>query len=79
MTQYADEVDRANNIAQAITDEAVELVRRAAAPEQDPNNLDPYCCDCGEEIEEGRLKLLKKRCFGCQTKYERKQQLYVGR
>lgn len=73
--QFADPIDQANEVAQNHTDDAIAAVRRAGAPEQDPNDLDPYCCDCGSEIEEGRLALLKKRCFACQTIHEKKEKM----
>ena len=79
MEHSADQLDRANDIAQSHTDEAVDAVRRAAAPEQDPDCCDPDCCDCGEEIEAARLKLLRKRCVSCQSRFERRQSMYAGR
>lgn len=79
MDRSADQIDRANDIAQSHNDEAVEAARRAAAPEQNPDDIDPYCCDCGEEIEAARLQMLKKRCFSCQTIFEKRSSLYAGR
>lgn len=71
MTEHmADEIDRANHLAELATQDSVAHYRRLAAPEQDPDNIDPECVDCGEEIEEARLLMLKKRCFSCQSAKE---------
>jgi len=75
MAEHSDPIDHANDTAQFFTDEAVEAVRRRSAPEQDPNNLDPCCCDCGEDIEPGRLAMYKKRCITCQTRFEMKEKM----
>ena len=77
MDRSSDQIDQANDIAQAHNDEAIDAVRRAAAPEQDPNNLDPECCDCGELIEPARLNLYKKRCLSCQKIKENKDRMYA--
>jgi len=74
--QYSDLIDRANYIAEAATQEAVDHVRRLAAPEQDPDDLDPDCVDCGNPIEEVRLQMLKCRCVSCQTIKEKKEKMY---
>jgi RNA polymerase-binding transcription factor DksA len=71
-----DEVDHANELADAFREHQLRLVSLMSAPEQDPSNLNPYCCDCGVEIEEGRLKLLKKRCLHCQALFERRNKLF---
>lgn len=73
----ADVLDQATEVAQQATDDAIAHYRRLAEPEQDPNNIDPDCCDCGEPIEDGRLALLKKRCLSCQNKYENRRRLYA--
>jgi RNA polymerase-binding transcription factor DksA len=74
--KHADHLDHAAQVTEAATNEAVERYRRLAAPEQDPNNLNPNCTDCERPIEAGRLALNKKRCFQCQTEFERDQKLY---
>jgi len=79
MERTSDELERASNIALAHDEESIAAVRRLAAPEQDPSNIDPDCVDCGEEIEEGRLELLYCRCFRCQTLKERKDKTYAKR
>ena len=73
----ADILDQASEVAQQATDDAVARYRRLAAPEQDPDDIDPYCCDCGGEIEPGRLELLKKRCFQCQTLFENRRKFHA--
>lgn len=76
MERHADHLDHAAQVTEAATTDAVERYRRLAAPEQDPDNIDPCCALCGEDIEVGRLELLKKHCFACQTKLERNKKLY---
>jgi RNA polymerase-binding transcription factor DksA len=78
MTEHmADEIDRANHLAELATQDSVAHYRRLAAPEQDPDNLDPYCADCGDEIEDARLLMFRMRCFGCQSAKEKREKQHA--
>lgn len=75
--RHSDPLDQANDVAQDFVDGRVEEYRRLAAPEQNPDNIDPDCSSCGEPIEEGRLALLKCRCLSCQVIWENKRRMYA--
>lgn len=79
MERTADELERASNITLEQEAEAIAAVRRLAAPEQDPNNIDPYCIDCGLDIEPQRLKHLRARCFCCQDRKEKHEKRFARR
>lgn len=74
---FADDIDRANHLAEMATNDAVDAVRRRAAAEQDPDNLSIECQDCGEDIEPARLQMLRCRCFKCQTNKELREKQYA--
>lgn len=77
MREVGDEVDQANELAERETANHLYLARKKARPEQVPRSDGSYlftdCFDCGDPIEEGRLKLGKVRCFSCQTAVERER------
>lgn len=80
-SQFSDEIDRANFIADMANQEAVEHYRYLARPEQqkdaEGNWETSECVDCGKDIEDGRLAMGKVRCFDCQTIKEKKERLYA--
>lgn len=79
--RFADVISQANHIAEMVNSAAVNAERakaaQALAPEQNPDDVDPYCVDCGEEIETGRLAMFKCRCFACQSLKEKKEKMYA--
>jgi RNA polymerase-binding transcription factor DksA len=75
--RFTDQIDHANHLADLATQEAVAKWRKLAAPEQDPDNIDPDCADCGLPIEEGRLALLRCRCISCQSIKEKKDKQHA--
>lgn len=69
----SDDIDRANELAQRITDAALEEVQRRAAPERRPvgaTAAHSECEDCGDDIPPERLTLGKIRCVYCQRVLE---------
>jgi RNA polymerase-binding transcription factor DksA len=74
--RHADPLDEAAALSSAITDAAIEEVRRANAPETHPDFDGKSCVECGELIPRERLALGKVRCVHCQSRLElrRKQQ-----
>ncbi len=71
-----DVLDRASNLTQEITDNAIAEQRRKARPEQEQNPDGSWpvteCVECDAEIPPGRLVLGKIRCVYCQEILERK-------
>jgi len=64
----ADEVDIANEQNQFFSDLAIQKARQNTGPKLEPQE---ECYACGEEFEEGSLKLF---CNGkCAADYERKK------
>jgi RNA polymerase-binding transcription factor DksA len=68
--RHADPLDEAAALSSAITDAAIEEVRRANAPETHPDFDGESCVDCGELIPKERLALGKVRCVHCQGRLE---------
>jgi phage/conjugal plasmid C-4 type zinc finger TraR family protein len=70
-----DVLDRASNLTQETTDNAIAEQRRKAAPQQvqNPDGSWPVteCLDCDLAIPEGRLKMGRIRCVECQSAVER--------
>lgn len=69
----ADDIDRANELAQMQNDSSIAKVRNAALPEQVQVNGEwpkRECEDCGDEIPAARLALAKIRCIYCQHRLE---------
>lgn len=77
MEKFSDDLDRASAMEQETTEAFVSEARRAAAPEQDPDNVTTECASCGGEIEPGRVMMLKKYCFTCQTELEKRRKQYA--
>jgi hypothetical protein len=70
----ADDLDRASELTQTLTDAYINGVRNLAAPEQvqRPDGSWPVTeCECGETIPQGRLLLGKIRCVACQADLEK--------
>jgi len=76
MERHADPLDRASDFELETTEAHISEARRAAAPEQDPDNLVTECADCGEAIEPGRLIMFKRLCFSCQIELEKRRKQY---
>lgn len=78
---YADEIDRANHLAEIANESAVADARRVAGPEQEQNADGTWptleCVECGEPIELGRLQLGRVRCFECQNEIEKRKRRYA--
>ena len=74
--RHADPLDEAAALSSAITDAAIEEVRRANAPETHPDFDCEHCVDCEVQIPKERLALGKVRCVQCQSRLElrRRQQ-----
>lgn len=70
-----DVLDRASNLTQELTDNAIAEQRRRARPEQVQNADGSWpvtnCVDCEVEIPQARLALGKIRCVDCQGILER--------
>lgn len=77
--RHTDPLDQASAVTEDLVAGAVEARRRAAAPQQEPNERGeyphPYCVeeDCGVELPIERLKLGRVRCVDCQTRIEKRQ------
>lgn len=73
---YADELDRAAAIADAINTEGVDKSREFMKPQQerDENGEWPIkeCVDCDDELPVERLNLARIRCVTCQEKLEKR-------
>lgn len=73
--RVADDLDRAAEVTQQLTQDSLERVQRAAAPEQTQNEDGswpyPDCNLCDEPIPAARLALGKIRCIACQHRWER--------
>lgn len=71
----ADDLDRAAELTQQLTDAYISNARSKARPGQ-VQNADgswptPDCIDCEEPIPEARLRLGCLRCIDCQTIWEK--------
>lgn len=75
MENYADEIDRANMIANVFLSEAVEEVARRCAPETHPDFDGTHCVECGDDIPAERLNLGRIRCVYCQERIEKLSKL----
>lgn len=74
-----DPLDQAAEAAQARLDEHIRHVRERTAPERRPDGngqYDPYCEDCGLEIEPARQRSGRCRCFHCQSLLEKRIKTY---
>lgn len=71
-----DQIDRANEIAQAERDAGVRKIVMAVAGEGLAD-----CEDCSDAIEEARRKAVPsaRRCVGCQAAAERRAALHAAR
>ena len=71
----ADDLDRAAELTQRLTDSYVSAARSLSKPEQvqNPDGTWPYpdCVDCGAEMRPERLKLQRCRCVDCQESSEK--------
>lgn len=82
LDRYTDPVDQASQITDDATNDAVAAIRRAAAPEQVPDENGTYAhthCieeDCGEELPIERLRLGKVRCVTCQSLRDKRASVY---
>lgn len=76
-----DHLDRATNLTQEMTDNAIAEQRRKARPEQVQNADGSWpvteCVDCEIEIPAGRLALGKIRCVECQSLAERRARGWI--
>lgn len=76
MTNHADPIDKASELADAFTEHSIQAVQARNKPEQvkNPDGTWPHeeCVDCGEDIPTPRLELGKVRCIHCQTLKEKK-------
>lgn len=81
MESHPDPIDRASEVTDEITQDAIDRYRRLAAPEQvrreDGSWPHTDCQSCGDDIEEGRLEMGKLLCFRCQTIKEKRAKGYV--
>lgn len=69
--RFADEADKASNVAQISQEEAMDRFHRRK--EKAPVDFDGrHCVDCGEPIPELRLKTGAFRDIGCQQRHESK-------
>lgn len=70
-----DDIDRANEIAQAERDAGVRRIVFAVAGKGSDD-----CRDCSEAIEEARKRACPSatRCVGCQAAAERRARLHAG-
>ena len=70
----ADEIDRANDLAEHALERALNAQRKRAATDlRQPTDLVGVCTDCGEPIDQARMHALPEacRCVGCQTAHEK--------
>jgi RNA polymerase-binding transcription factor DksA len=73
--RHADPLDEAAALSHALTDAAIDEVRRANAPETHPDFDGEHCLDCDVAIPAGRLALGKIRCVHCQERLELRRKL----
>lgn len=77
MRDYADDIDKASELAQLMNDAAVADAMAKNKPEQiqNPDGSWPQseCEDCGEPIGAARQALAKIRCITCQEVLEKKR------
>lgn len=77
MTAEADDLDRASELSQRMTDSSILRVRKLVKVEQIQNADGTWptceCVDCGDAIPPLRLAMAKIRCVECQTLVERGQ------
>lgn len=76
--ELTDEADRANVIETIFQESALRDAQRRAAPETHPDFDGEHCVDCGENIPQARLKLLKVRCVDCQSVRERYLKMFAS-
>lgn len=70
---FADQFDMATHLEQMHAEESLKNARALAAPETHPDFDGATCVECGDRIQEGRLKLGKVRCVYCQQDLEAKR------
>lgn len=77
---FADDIDRAAQVAAWANDEAIKRQQHLSKPEQVqlPDGSWPVleCIDCGDDIPQGRLNLGRVRCIDCQTTKEKREAGY---
>ena len=74
-----DPLDQATDVAQEMVDREVALIRSHVGPERKPGadgQYDPYCEDCGLELEPARRDAGRCRCIRCQSVLERRAKGY---
>ncbi len=71
-----DEVDQANLIQMAQTEQMLASIRQRVAPEKHPDFNGSDCVDCGDVIPKPRLAMGKVRCVSCQTEREERQKQF---
>ena len=77
MTAEADDLDRASELSQRMTESSILRVQKLIKVEQVQNADGTWpvceCVGCGDDIPPLRLALAKIRCVECQTRLERGQ------
>ena len=78
MEHRGDIIDQAAAQEEGFRDLALRNIAKAAAPRFHPDFDGLHCMSCGGEIPEGRLKLQKLNCVGCQAATEANKRHYGG-
>lgn len=74
---YPDPIDRASELEMMSTEDAIRQARKGNVQKQLPNDEgeypDPYCADCGDDINPERLRVAQNNhlCIVCATRVEK--------
>lgn len=71
MEHRGDIADQAADQEEAFRVMALKTITKANGPEFHPDFDGEHCISCGNQIEEGRLKLQKIKCVECQAAMEK--------
>jgi RNA polymerase-binding transcription factor DksA len=68
----ADVLDQASQTSELFIEAGIAASVDACAPETHPDFDGKTCVECGDDIPDGRLALMRVRCVRCQERVERR-------
>lgn len=75
MTNHADPIDKASELADAFTEHSIQAVQARNKPEQvkNPDGTWPHeeCIECGDTLPLARKELGRVKCISCQEIFEK--------